>query len=142
MRFFRLYLLNYRLTTTCDYLTRWCSEDEYGVTYDHLVSDSDSDPEVVQFNLVDPTKLLCPVLKRNGQPMTNSDGAVLTEQDVLKIALDGDEYQDCVVAVPRCCQVRRGKTDRARVNYLVKKRQATVDLYKQGGEKADGSPSV
>ena len=76
----------------------------YGITFDHLVPEHDEDPEVLQFNFCDPNDR-----KDNAR--------------YCKVSLDEPQYRNCVVAVPRCCQVRRGSTDRKRVNGLVRRRR-------------------
>ncbi|EGX89987.1 hypothetical protein CCM_08241 [Cordyceps militaris CM01] len=70
--------------------------DYYGVTFDHLVREDDADPEVLQIN-------------------------------ILEMDDDGDPLQYAgvrILAVPRCCQKRNGKTDRKRVNNQVEMRKA------------------
>ncbi|KAI9785605.1 MAG: hypothetical protein M1816_000351 [Peltula sp. TS41687] len=111
------------------HMTAWsATSDQYGVTFDHRVADDDPDPEVVQFNLFDPTELSSPVVTRNGRTITAPDGRLIpTERDLLQVSLNEEEYQNCIAAVPRCCQIRRGTTDRARVNSLVKQRQARTE---------------
>ncbi|KAM7193089.1 hypothetical protein V8F33_007961 [Rhypophila sp. PSN 637] len=75
----------------------------YILTFDHLVpSTDDDDPEVLQLNLFVPS-----------------------DAQYSKISLiQYFEDDDCVVLVPRCCQVRKGTTDRGRVNDAVKERKA------------------
>lgn len=78
--------------------------DYYGVTFDHLVStDDDLDPEVLQINIIE---------------MDDDEGAYANEH--LPFPVDPAEYTGKrVLAVPRCCQKRKGTQDRARVNESV-----------------------
>ncbi|RYP57951.1 hypothetical protein DL769_009186 [Monosporascus sp. CRB-8-3] len=80
--------------------------DYYGVTFDHLVPAHDSDPEVLQINIIE---------------MDDDGGAYANEH--LPFAVDPAEYTGKkVLAVPRCCQKRKGTQDRARVNSSVAER--------------------
>ncbi|KAI1815443.1 hypothetical protein GGS20DRAFT_337979 [Poronia punctata] len=80
--------------------------DYYGVTFDHLVPADDPDPEVLQLNIIE---------------MDDDGGAYANEH--LLFAVDPAEYTGKkVLAVPRCCQKRKGTQDRARVNGSVLER--------------------
>ncbi|KAI1146476.1 hypothetical protein F4825DRAFT_456453 [Nemania diffusa] len=80
--------------------------DYYGVTFDHLVPEDDTDPEVLQININE----------------TDEDDAAYANK-YLPFAVDAAEYRgQKVLAVPRCCQIRKGTQDRGRVNDGVKDR--------------------
>lgn len=89
--------------------------DYYGVTFDHLVPADDSDPEVFQINIIE----------------IEGDNGVYVNTWRL-FAIDPVEFiGKKVLAVPRCCQKRKGTQDRRRVNAL-------VDLRVHGGRKIEG----
>lgn len=74
--------------------------DYYGVTFDHLVPEDDPNPEVLQINIIE---------------MENDDGVYASQ--ALPFEFDTSEYKGrMVMAVPRCCQKRKGTQDRGRVN--------------------------
>ncbi|MCJ1325455.1 hypothetical protein MMC10_002118 [Thelotrema lepadinum] len=78
----------------------------YGVTFDHLVPTDDLDPEVLQINIIE---------------MENDDGVYALEG--LPFEVDVEEFRGKkVLAVPRCCQKRKGTQDRRRINVGVKER--------------------
>lgn len=80
--------------------------DYYGVTFDHLVPADDTDPEVLQINIIE---------------IQDDDGAYANES--LPFAVDpADFVGKKVLAVPRCCQKRKGTQDRGRVNDNVQAR--------------------
>lgn len=82
--------------------------DYYGVVFDHLVHEDDADPEVLQINILE----------------TDDDGGAYANAGLL-FPVDPLHYAGVrILAVPRCCQKRRGKTDRRRVNGQVKVRTA------------------
>ncbi|CCF36698.1 hypothetical protein CH063_08203 [Colletotrichum higginsianum] len=84
--------------------------DYYGVTFDHLVSDDDVDPEVLQINIIE----------------TDNDDAEYANT-YLPFSVDASEYTGKrVLAVPRCCQKRKGTQDRQRVNDSVLERDALL----------------
>lgn len=92
-----------------------CSEiDYYGVTFDHLVPPADDAfPEVLQINIID---------------MDEDDGE-FANSGILPFHVDAAAYiGKRVLAVPRCCQNRKGSTDRKRINGPVAHR----DLLLQG----------
>ncbi|KAG4438218.1 hypothetical protein IFR05_006291 [Cadophora sp. M221] len=77
--------------------------DYYGVTFDHLVPLDDSDPKVLPINIVE----------------IEDDGGVYANK-YNPFEIDPTEYiQKKVLAVPRCCQKRKGTTDRVSVNDAV-----------------------
>ncbi|KAJ5094452.1 hypothetical protein N7456_010313 [Penicillium angulare] len=79
----------------------------YGVTFDHLVPADDTDPEVLQINISE----------------VEDDIGVFANKYLL-FSVDPDEFiGKKVLATPRCCQVRKGTTDRKRVNGLTNVRQ-------------------
>jgi hypothetical protein len=78
--------------------------DYYGVTFDHRVPTGDNDPEVLQINIIE---------------MDNDEGAYARQWLRFEITPEEWHRDYCakkILAVPRCCGKRRGKTDRARVN--------------------------
>ncbi|KEY75018.1 hypothetical protein S7711_10452 [Stachybotrys chartarum IBT 7711] len=80
--------------------------DYYGVTFDHLVPTDDTNPEVLQINIVE---------------IEDDDGAYANKYN--PFGIDPTEYSGKkVLAVPRCCQKRKGTTDRQRVNDAVNSR--------------------
>lgn len=89
--------------------------DYYGVTFDHLVPSDEDFPEVLQINIID----------------VDEDGAEFANSGILPFHVDASEYTgQKVLAVPRCCQRRKGTTDRKRVNGPVVGR----DLVRNGLE--------
>lgn len=80
--------------------------DYYGVTFDHLVPADDTNPEVLQINIVE---------------IEDDAGVYANKHNPFEI--DPKEYiGKKVLAVPRCCQNRNGTTDRVRVNDAVNAR--------------------
>ncbi|KAK2009718.1 hypothetical protein LZ32DRAFT_608233 [Colletotrichum eremochloae] len=78
--------------------------DYYGVTFDHLVPGDDLDPEVLQVNIIETEE---------------DDGAYANKY--LLFPVDAKDYTGKkVLAVPRCCQKRKGTQDRGRVNDSVR----------------------
>ncbi|TQS32859.1 hypothetical protein Golomagni_06813 [Golovinomyces magnicellulatus] len=74
--------------------------DYYGVTFDHFVPPDDQDPEVLQINITE----------------LDYDGGAYAES-ALPFKVGPAEYTGKkVLAVHRCCQRRKGTTDRFRVN--------------------------
>lgn len=92
--------------------------DYYGVTFDHLVPDGDINPEVLQINIIE----------------IEDDGGVYANQWLL-FTVDPDEYiGKKVLAVPRCCQKRKGSQDRWRVNACADQRIHGLDEMKTPAE--------
>jgi hypothetical protein len=86
--------------------------DYYGVTFDHLVPADDPNPEVLQINIIE----------------IGDDHGIYANQWLL-FAVDPEEFiGKKVLAVPRCCQKRKGTQDRWRVNASVDQR---VNGYEQ-----------
>ena len=80
--------------------------DYYGVTFDYRVPRGDVNPEVLQVNIIE----------------VESDGEVYANRWLL-FEVDPREFVGKkVLAVPRCCQKRKGTQDRWRVNALVDQR--------------------
>ncbi|KAK3294856.1 uncharacterized protein B0H64DRAFT_401747 [Chaetomium fimeti] len=91
--------------------------DYYGVTFDHLVPANDPDPDVLQINILE--------LETASGPFANGEAYA---NRYLRFAVDVADYVGKkVLAVPRCCQRRRGTQDRARVNSSVAERDAGVE---------------
>ncbi|KAJ5965120.1 uncharacterized protein N7479_004996 [Penicillium vulpinum] len=80
--------------------------DYYGVTFDYLVPANDTNPEVLQINIIE---------------VEDDNGAY--PNTWLLFAVNPAEFiGKKVLAVPRCCQKRKGTQDRWRVNALVDQR--------------------
>lgn len=80
--------------------------DYYGVTFDHLVPANDPDPDVLQTNILE--------LETTSGPFANGEAYA---NHYLLFTIDPADYAGKrVLAVPRCCQKRKGTQDRARVN--------------------------
>lgn len=76
------------------------------MTFDNFVPDDDPDPEVMQINVIE----------------VETDNGVNANQ-YLDLTVDPDEFiGKKVLAVPRCCQKRKGTTDRMRANDNVERR--------------------
>ncbi|KAI9762870.1 MAG: hypothetical protein M4579_000223 [Chaenotheca gracillima] len=95
--------------------------DYYGVVFDHLVPADDPDPDVLQLNIIE---------------MDDDDGEYA--RDNLRCVPDLAEHiGKKVLAVPRCCQMRKGTQDRGRVNKYVierdekKKQEAKIQSSSQ-----------
>src|SRR5215469_13033458 len=91
--------------------------DYYGVTFDHLVPADDPDPEVLALSIIE----------------VDNDGGAFANK-VLLFPIDPTEYTGKkVLALPRCCQVKKGTQDRGRVNSLVAERDREFrGCYKEG----------
>lgn len=78
--------------------------DGYGITFDHLVDPTDDeDPETLMLNACDPN---------------DPEMAQYLRLDVERFFTANES---AVLLVPRCCQVRRGATDRKGINDQVRK---------------------
>jgi hypothetical protein len=87
--------------------------DYYGITFDHLVPTDDADPEVLQINIIE----------------IEDDGGIYANENS-RLEIDPADYAGKkVLAVPRCCQKRKGTTDRRRINDGV---NARVDVNRDG----------
>ncbi|KAI0903665.1 hypothetical protein F4823DRAFT_568462 [Ustulina deusta] len=76
--------------------------DYYGVTFDHLVPADDMDPEVLQINIIE--------LETDEGPYA---GGVEYANTYLNVKIDPADYVGKrILAVPRCCQKRKGTQDR------------------------------
>jgi len=80
--------------------------DYYGVTFDHLVPADDTDPEVLQINIVE---------------IEDDAGMYAIKYNQFKIN-PADYVGKQVLGAPRCCSTRKGTTDRKRVNGAVNER--------------------
>lgn len=82
--------------------------DYYGVTFDHGVPADDMNPEVLQINILE---------------MEEDNGAYANKGILFQV--DPAKYASVsILAVPRCCQRRKGTTDRLRINSAVETRVA------------------
>ncbi|KAF7622065.1 hypothetical protein F9C07_1734002 [Aspergillus flavus] len=80
--------------------------DYYDVTFDHLVPADDPYPEVLQVNIIE----------------IEDDNRVYANTWLLFAVDPADFIGKKVLAVPRCCQKRKGTKDRWRINALVDQR--------------------
>jgi hypothetical protein len=86
--------------------------DYYGITFDHLVLANDTDPEVLQINILE-----------------IEDGGGIYANKGSRFEIDPADYtRKKVLALPRCCQRRNGTTDRRRVNDGVNRRDGKCDF--------------
>ncbi|KAI1369896.1 hypothetical protein F5Y08DRAFT_291665 [Xylaria arbuscula] len=86
--------------------------DYYGLTFDHLVPPDDCDPEVLQINIIE----------------IEDDNGVYANT-YMPFYVDPAEYAGKrVLAVPRCCQKRKGTTDRRRVNQEVELKEGRITI--------------
>jgi hypothetical protein len=74
--------------------------DYYGITFDHLVPTDDTDPEVLQINIIE----------------IEDDGGIYANENNCFEIDPADFTGKKVLAVPRCCQKRKGTTDQRRIN--------------------------
>jgi hypothetical protein len=81
------------------------SVDGYAITFDHLVSPTDQDPETLMMNICDPG---------------DTEAAKYFKVDFAQYNVGTESV---VLLVPRCCQSRRGTTDRQGINKQVKEAQ-------------------
>ncbi|KAI0391715.1 hypothetical protein F5Y17DRAFT_439527 [Xylariaceae sp. FL0594] len=102
--------------------------DYYGVTFDHLVPATDPDPEVLMLNITE----LETEDPDNGHNAMGFAFARRVLRKELADTITPDAYPGRegevkrVLAVPRCCQKRRGTTDRRTVNAAVTEREEGV----------------
>ena len=82
--------------------------DYYGVTFDHLVPENDTNPEVLQINIVE----------------IEDDAGVYARQHNRFFIDPADYIGKQVLGAPRCCSKRIGTTDRQRINDAVNVRVA------------------
>ncbi|EGX91785.1 hypothetical protein CCM_05942 [Cordyceps militaris CM01] len=89
-----------------------CRIDYYGVTFDYLVPTEDTDPEVLQINILE----------------TENDGGEYANH-WLDFEVNAVAYKNLsVLAVPRCCQKRKGTQDRHKVNEGVLERESALQV--------------
>ncbi|KAI1464581.1 uncharacterized protein F4812DRAFT_462641 [Daldinia caldariorum] len=77
--------------------------DYYGVTFDHPVPADDPDPDVLQINIIE--------IEDDGGDYANANLPFIVDP----VAYIGKK----ILAVPRCCQKRKGTQDRMRMNSSV-----------------------
>ncbi|KAF2788695.1 hypothetical protein K505DRAFT_254951, partial [Melanomma pulvis-pyrius CBS 109.77] len=80
--------------------------DYYGVTFDHLVPTDDTNPEVLQINILE-------IEDDAGRYAIRHNQFVINPADYI-----GKQ----VLGAPRCCSTRKGTTDRERINGAVNAR--------------------
>ena len=84
------------------------------MTFDHLVPPDDEDPEVLALSIIE--------LEVDSGEFANG---VQYANDVLRFQIDPEDYLGKkVLVVPRCCQKKKGSTDRSRTNWLVQRQDA------------------
>ena len=84
--------------------------DYYGVTFDHLVPKDDSNPEVLQINIVE-----------------IEDDADIYAKKYNKIIINPADYiEKQVLAAPRYCSTRTGTSDRDKINGAVSERNGNI----------------
>jgi hypothetical protein len=92
--------------------------DYYGVAFDHIVAAGESNPEVLAIN----------VIEVDNDGGTYANGGTFANQ-VLQFSIDPTDYtRKRVIAVPRCCQHKKGTQGRARINSVVDEREARSEL--------------
>jgi hypothetical protein len=81
--------------------------DYYGVTFDHLVPADDTNPEVLQINIIE----------------IEDDAGVYAKRYNKFVINPADYIGKQVLGAPRCCSTRNGSSDRKRVNDAVNERK-------------------
>ncbi|KAJ8113452.1 hypothetical protein OPT61_g4413 [Boeremia exigua] len=98
----------------------WCMEgriptdkiDYYGVTFDHLVHPNELNPEVLCINIIEVDV---------SESLYGDGGSYANE--VLQFPVNPTEFTGKrVLAVPRCCQHKRGTRDQKQINDMVTER--------------------
>jgi hypothetical protein len=90
--------------------------DYYGITFDHIVPADDPDPEVLAINIIE----------------VDNDGGVYADggkyaNDVLLFSVNPTDYTGKkVLAVPRCCQHKKGTQDRRPINGMVAEKDTEI----------------
>ena len=88
------------------------SIDYYGVTFDHNVPREDRNPEVLAISIIE--------LEADSGEFANG---IEFANTYLYTKFDPDDYiGKRILAVPRCCQLKKGTQDRSRINMLVDER--------------------
>ncbi|KAF2756387.1 hypothetical protein EJ05DRAFT_487298 [Pseudovirgaria hyperparasitica] len=84
--------------------------DYYGVTFDHLVPADESNPKVLAISII----------------KVDDDGGSFANKHLL-FSVDPTEYTGKkVLAVPRCCQRKKGTQDQRRINDEVVERDNKI----------------
>ena len=88
--------------------------DYYGITFDHNVPAGEKNPEVLAINIIE-------LEAESGE---FADGIEFAKR-YLHVKIDPDEYiGKRILAVPRCCQLKKGTQDQSRTNWMVDERDA------------------
>jgi len=90
--------------------------DYYGVTFDHLVPVDDTNPEVLQINIIE----------------IEDDAGVYAKRDNKFVINPADYIGKQVLGAPRCCSTRKGTSDRKRVNDAVDERMRNKNVNRKG----------
>lgn len=86
--------------------------DYYGVTFDNKVPENETNPEVLALNIIE-------LEEKSGDYANGIEFA----QKYLRLQVNAEEHIGTkVLAVPRCCQWKKGTQDRARINADVLRR--------------------
>ncbi|KAH7409792.1 hypothetical protein DE146DRAFT_732685 [Phaeosphaeria sp. MPI-PUGE-AT-0046c] len=98
--------------------------DYYGVTFDYKVPNTETDPEVLAINNIE-------MEETSGEFANGIEFA----QKYLRIQVDAEEYRGTkILAVPRCCQKKRGTQDRDRINSDVQRRALKTQGFLERGQ--------
>lgn len=97
---------DYRLFSYIDY---------YGVTFDYLVPNDDPNPEVLVINIME--------VDSDG---VYADGGIYANEVLLFPVNPTDYTGKKVLAVPRCCQHKKGTQDRRLINGMVAERDSEI----------------
>jgi hypothetical protein len=95
--------------------------DYYGVTFDHLVPADELNPEVLAINII----------KVDNDGGEYADGGKYANEVLLFPVNLTDYIGKKVLAVPRCCQHKKGTQDRGRINGEVAERDGEIQERSQ-----------
>ncbi|KAF2453020.1 hypothetical protein BDY21DRAFT_417405 [Lineolata rhizophorae] len=99
--------------------------DYYGVTFRHRIPENETDFEVLAVNIIE--------IEEDSREFASG---IEYARKYLRVQVDAEEYFGTkVLAVPRCCQKKRGTTDRARINSDI---YSEVTSYSKGIEELIG----
>ncbi|KAI9667755.1 MAG: hypothetical protein M1821_000572 [Bathelium mastoideum] len=99
--------------------------DYYGITFDHRVPPGDDDPDILQINIIETFVSSGPY----------ADGLAYAKEWVRPSIGSEVHGEGKVPAIPRCCQNRKGTTDRWRTNQMVKLRDGKITVQEMGSPK-------
>ncbi|KAI1171012.1 hypothetical protein F4777DRAFT_566894 [Nemania sp. FL0916] len=88
--------------------------EAYAITFDHLLGpEHEDDPETLMLNIVDPND--------------DAEAKFIT----IDKSLYTSETEPVLLLVPRCCQVRKGTTDRRRINREIREAKLPPEVLRQ-----------